>query len=209
MSPFQKIVRDPALWTLIAINILFIYEFRDDPKHYTTIIWMYWCQSVLLGLFTFAQMLSLNKNLPEKSTPVNGDAVNIKKARGCMPFFFLFHYGMFHLVYFVFLLVDFRVTNLNFSLLKWSLAGIILNQLIIFIQHKTKNAETVQSMGWLFFVPYLRIVPMHLTILLPRFMGWQPAILFLILKTVFDIIGHIITTPYYWNNKADKPEKFI
>jgi hypothetical protein len=57
----------------------------------------------------------------------------------------------------------------------------------------------------MFFTPYLRIVPMHLTILLPKFLGWTPGLTFLILKTIFDVVGHLVTTKYYWN-KEEKIE---
>jgi len=37
-------------------------------------------------------------------------------------------------------------------------------------------------------------------------LDWQPGLTFLILKTVFDLIGHLATTPYYWKDKAPEPE---
>ena len=206
MSPLQKIARDPAFWTLILLNVFFIYEYKDDPKQYTSIIWLYWCQSVLIGVFNFLDMLTL-KNADVSNMNINGKPATVRQAKGCLPFFFLFHYGIFHLVYFVFLLVDFKLSDTNFTYMKLALGGILLQQAIHFIQNKTIYSNDPRNIGTLFFTPYLRIVPMHLTILLPKFLGWTPALTFLILKTLLDVTGHLVTTRYYWSKEERKPEE--
>jgi len=208
MSPLQKILRDPAMWSLIALNLLFIYEYKDDPRQYTSIIWLYWCQSVLIGVFNFFDMITL-KNVDVSDMSFNGKPATVKEAKGCLPLFFLFHYGIFHIVYFVFLLVDFRLSDTNFTYLKWALGGVLLQQVIHFTQNKIKYSSLPRNIGSMFFIPYLRIVPMHLTILLPKFLGWTPALTFLILKTVFDVLGQLITTRYYWSKEELKPEGYI
>jgi hypothetical protein len=116
---------------------------------------------------------------------------------------------MFHVGYFIFLLVDFKLSDTNFNYLKWALGGVLLQQVIHFTQNKIKYSSLPQNIGRMFFTPYLRIVPMHLTILLPKFLGWTPALTFLILKTVFDVLGQLITTKYYWSNEEVKPEGYI
>jgi len=207
MSTLQKILRDPAMWSLIVLNLLFIYEYKDDPRQYTSIIWLYWCQSVLIGIFNFLDMITL-KNIDVSEMNISGRPANSKQAKGCLPMFFLFHYGMFHIGYFIFLLVDFKLSDTNFTYLKWALCGVLLQQVIYFTQSKIKYSNQPRNIGTMFFIPYLRIVPMHLTILLPKFLGWAPALTFLILKTVFDMLGQLITTRYYWS-KEPKPEGYI
>ena len=197
MSPVQKIIRDPSFWALIFLNMFFIYQYKEDSIQYTTIIWLYWCQSVLLGIFNFFDMLTL-KNASVENMTINGKPATVSQAKGCLPVFFLFHYGIFHLVYFIFLVVDLNLSHADFSVLKWALLVLIINQVIYFVQNKTIYANVSRNIGTLFFTPYLRIVPMHLTILLPKFLGWTPALTFLILKAIFDVIGHLITTRYYW-----------
>lgn len=210
MSPLQKILRDPSLWTLILLNLLFIYEYRDDPSQYTTIIWLYWWQSVLIGVFNFFDMLTLKpKNIDVQNMTINGRPATAVQAKGCLPLFFLFHYGMFHFVYLIFLAIDFRLTDTNFNYFLWALGGVLLQQVIHFTQIKIKYAGTPRKIATLFFTPYLRIVPMHLTILLPKFLGWTPGLTFLILKTAFDVIGHLITTRYYWNKEETQPQGYI
>lgn len=197
MSPVQKIIRDPSFWALIFLNVFLIYQYKEDSIQYTTIIWLYWCQSVLLGIFNFFDMLTL-KNASVENMTINGKPATVSQAKGCLPVFFLFHYGIFHLVYFIFLVVDLNLSHADFSVLKWALLVLIINQVIYFVQNKTIYANVSRNIGTLFFTPYLRIVPMHLTILLPKFLGWTPALTFLILKAIFDVIGHLITTRYYW-----------
>lgn len=208
MSPLQKILRDPSLWTLILLNLLFIYEFRDDPKQYTSIIWLYWVQSVMIGAFNFFDMITLNK-VDVSNFKIDNRPATVKQAKGCLPIFFLFHYGIFHIVYFVFLLVDFKLSDTNFTYMKWAIGGILLQQIIQFTQNKIRYLETPRSISTMFFIPYLRIVPMHLTILLPKFIGYTPGITFLVLKTVFDVIGYLITTRYFWHKEEKREEGFI
>jgi hypothetical protein len=208
MPPFQKIVRDPAMWSLILLNLLFIYEFKDDPRQYTSIIWLYWCQSVLIGVFNFLDMITL-KNIDVSDINISGKPATSKQAKGCLPLFFLFHYSMFHVGYFIFLLVDFKLSDTNFSYLKWALGGVFLQQVIHFTQNKIKYAHQPGNISRMFFTPYLRIVPMHLTILLPKFLGWTPALTFLILKTIFDVLGQLMTTRYYWDKEKVKREGYI
>jgi hypothetical protein len=89
MSSLQKILRDPAMWSLILLNLLFIYEFKDDPRQYTSIIWLYWCQSVLIGVFNFFDMITL-KNVDVSDMTFNNKPATTKQAKGSLPFFFSF-----------------------------------------------------------------------------------------------------------------------
>ncbi len=61
VKPLLKVLKDPSIYALIAFNIFFIYKYKDDPGKYTTIIWLYWCQSVLIGLFKFFKYVPLKK----------------------------------------------------------------------------------------------------------------------------------------------------
>ena len=206
MRSIQKIIRDPAFWALVGFNLLLIIQYRQDVKEYTTIIWLYWCQSVLIGFFNFLDMLTLKlENISIENMTINDMPATPKQAKGCLPWFFLFHYGGFHIGYMIFLLVDFHITDINFNSFKWSLLALAISYIFFFIQNKIRYSHVKRRIGAMFFTPYLRIVPMHLTILLPKFLHWEPALTFLIFKMGMDIIGHLITTPYYWKNEV-RPE---
>lgn len=47
-------------------------------------------------------------------------------------------------------------------------------------------------LGTLMFYPYLRIIPMHLTIIFGSMMGEGKVVLFMILKTVSDAAMHMV-----------------
>lgn len=206
MRPLRKIITDPALYALIFLNIYFIYEYKDDPLKYTTIIWVFWCQSVLIGVFNFIELLT-TKTVDAKGFTINDKPADPQKSRGCYSFFFLFHYQFFHLAYFIFLLIQLGISNIDSSFLKYALLAITLNLVIAFIRHKQDYKNHPPRLGTMFFSPYLRIIPMHFMILLPAFLDLKPSLVFLILKAVFDVIGHLITTKWYWVNEKPKPEE--
>ena len=68
-------------------------------------------QSVIIGLFNFIDLLTI-KNYDAANFKLN-DAPVTEKNKGCMAWFFLLHFGFFHLVYGIFLLVDFGFLNVD------------------------------------------------------------------------------------------------
>jgi hypothetical protein len=195
---FTKIIRDPAFWSLLIFNIAIIVMYHNDNAQYATIIWLYWWQSIIIGVFNFLDMRSIPvENISVKDLKIDGSPATPEQAKGCLPWFFAFHYGVFHLVYFVFLLVQFR----SVYSYKYALLGMIITYAIYYYQNKKKYRHAVRNIGTMFFMPYLRVVPMHLAILAPQFLKTTPALVFLVLKLLMDVIGHILTTPYYWQNK--------
>ena len=92
--------------------------------------------------------------------------------------------------------------------MKWALLALAISYTFYFIQNKIKYSHVKRSLGTMFFTPYIRIIPMHLTILLPKFFHIQPALTFLVLKMAMDIIGHLMTTPYYWKNDTKPGEGY-
>jgi hypothetical protein len=210
MRSLQKILRDPALWALVGFNLVLIIQYQNDVREYTTIIWLYWCQSVLLGAFTFLDMLTMKaENISVENMTVNNQPATPEKAKGCLPWFFLIHYGGFHFGYMIFIFIDFHITDIDFSSFKWSLLALAISYVFFFIQNKIRYSHIKRNIGTMFFMPYLRIVPMHLTILLPKFLHWTPALTFLILKMAMDVIGHLVTTPYYWKHEKQPVGGYI
>lgn len=208
MFPIQKILRDPAFWSLLLMNLLLIWYYNGPHGQYTTIVWIYWCQSVLLGVFNFFDMLSL-KNPSVDNMSYNGRPMTTGQAKGCLPIFFIIHYGIFHIAYMVFLYGEFGFSGLDIDMLKVALTALFVNQIMLFIQSKTVYAKIPRNIGIMFAVPYIRIVPMHLTVLLPAFLGWEPMLTFLGLKTVLDIASHLISTKYYWTGKSAEQGTYI
>ncbi len=187
----KRIFSDPGFWFLLLINSYLIYYYLQSPGEFNTIVWIYWLQSVLIGFFTFFQLLMV-KNPDEKSMSMNNQPVT-KSSMGCAAIFFLFHYGFFHFVYAIFLLVSFsKGTNIKVVLIT---AGIFLVESTWQLLRRKKTAPgQKENVGKMFFIPYLRIIPMHLMILLPAFLDIGVSLVFLILKTVADIGMYIATS---------------
>jgi len=156
------------------------------------VLWLYWFQSVVIGLFT-AIKIFLSKEKTEMI--VNGTK---KQVGGVLAgLFFIFHYGFFHLVYFIFLSVFtaryffIYKTPLTFSNILFfsiSIVFLFVNHLISFIISRKKDSN--KSITRLMFFPYARIMPMHLIIIFGLALGSFALPFFLILKTIADVVMH-------------------
>lgn len=180
---------DPSLYALLAMNVFLIYHYRQQPDSIHSIIALYWVQSVLIGLFNFLDILTLQK-VKEGSWKMNDQKSDSK---GCAAFFFLFHYGFFHIGYLIFL----AFTGIELKKIDWKFMAlafwiILASQALTFVQHKIRYRNVPGNIGQMFFLPYLRIVPMHLTILVPAFFHISGYMVFLVLKTVFDLIFQVV-----------------
>jgi len=186
----KKYFSNPYFLLLLAGNLYCIWYFKIHSNGFTTVIWIYWIQSVIIGFFNFIDLLTI-KNYDTGDTKLNGQPIT-EKNKGCLPWFFLMHYGLFHFVYGIFLLVKFSLLNVDKSFLLIGVAAFLAESLAGFIRRKVAEQELMFNIGSLFFLPYLRIVPMHLVILVPAFLGIQPSIIFLLLKTLADIFSFIL-----------------
>lgn len=194
----KKIFSNPSLLFLLAGNLYCIWYFQNHPDGFATVVWIYWFQSIIIGLFNFLFLLTV-KNFDTSNFTMNDKPVKAEN-KGCMAWFFLVHYGFFHLGYAVFLLVDFGVRSLDIQLLWIGVVAFFLESIMNFIRQKQMEKRVSFQISTLFFMPYLRIVPMHLMILLPAFFGWQPSMLFLVLKMAADFLSFILLQKQYGNS---------
>ena len=192
----KRILFDPAFLFLVAINLYCIWYYQNNPDEFNTIVFLYWGQSVLIGLFNFVDMLTV-KNVIPGSIEINDTPVNdSSRSKGCTATFFLVHYGFFHLAYGIFILVYTKL-KIDFHFVLIGLAAFCLNLILQFARHKQWQATHPVNLGSMFFLPYLRIIPMHLMILGPIFLHWQASTIFLVLKTAADVIMYIVTSPLH------------
>lgn len=196
-QPKRNPFSDPSLWFLLFSNIATIFFAIIESWNLSTIMWIYWFQSITIGFFNFIRILQL-KEFSTEGFRINGrPAQPTQRTKISTAFFFLFHYGLFHLVYLIFLLIG------PFTMAYENVSGsveskyILLSPLIFFINHlfsylynRPKDTKK-QNIGSLMFYPYARIIPMHLTIIFgSSFGGVLP--LFLVLKTFADGIMHVV-----------------
>lgn len=199
---------DLTFWSLLITNIITIFIALVEKWNLSVVIWIYWSQSVIIGLFTFFRIIALKKpvNLKKKAEK-NIDSKKQTELTETQLFylnkfmvapFFLFHYGAFHLVYFVFLIFMFKV-NLYYVMTILIVAALFfLNHLISFLLNLKKDNEEKKDAGELMAFAYKRIMPMHIIIIFGSFIldlcnnQFLVLLLFMALKTVADIKMHQI-----------------
>ena len=140
-------------------------------------------------LFNFIDLLTI-KNYDTASFKVNNQPLNDKN-KGCLPWFFLVHFGIFHFVYMVFIAVQLGF-GVNAGFLLIGVAAFLLESLSSFIRRKQAEEQMKFNIGTIFFLPYLRVIPMHLMIMGSVFLSVQPSVIFLVLKTVADILSFML-----------------
>lgn len=194
----KRLLSDPSFWSITIMNIFFIFYYSNNPNGLGTIIMLFYIQSVVIGIFNFLSLLTLQKTVTNSFT-VNDQPGNRK---GCAAFFFLFHYGLFHVVYLVFIFIGpVKIQNLDFKFIMLSFWIILFSEGYHFIKTLKRSKEEEANIGIMFFLPYARIVPMHLLILAPTFLKISPSIVFLVLKMLADIIMYYINQNLIFSKK--------
>jgi len=198
VDSFQK---DSSAKVLVLSNLITIVLAVVFSWSIMIILWSYWLQSIIIGFFNFFKILTL-KEFSTDGYKSNGREVPATTGTKIgTAFFFAFHYGMFHLIYSFFLLgFSFASSGISFEEIGFVfLSGIIffVNHLFSFLYFKSKPQKK-QNIGAVMFFPYLRIIPMHTTIIFGGmflFTGIGSAfvlVLFLSLKTIADLAMHSI-----------------
>jgi uncharacterized protein DUF6498 len=152
----------------------------------------------MLGFFNFLDMLTVRKVMPSLPPPDGQHSIDELSQNGSTrpgAFFFLFHYGFFHFVYLFFIASMKPSGPFQMQLFKYFLLAFLAGQIITFVQHKIQQRKQATNMGVMLFTPYLRIIPMHLTILLPSFLHIGNMGIFLILKAFADVVMYVVTKP--------------
>ena len=185
---------DWSALTLIATNLLTIVVAVYQKWNLGTVMWIYWGQSVTIGIFNFIRMWTL-KNFTTDGLKMNDQPVAPTAAsKRSVSIFFLFHYGFFHLGYALFLGTMDRPSHDDAWLVLTCTAGFFANHLFSYIYNKDDDAKRKLNIGTLMFFPYARIIPLHIAIIAGVAFSksaWA-LVLFLSLKTVADLIMHAV-----------------
>lgn len=158
------------------------------------LLWVYWGQSVIIGLFNFLRMISLRQFSAEGVTSNGRPVMPTRATQRGMAFFFLFHYGFFHFVYMIFLFGLAAEGLANLGAIGLCLGSFLVNHGFSFRYNLVSDRRKVRHIGSLMFFPYARILPMHLTIIFGSALPWNRGVLllFLCLKTAADVIMHAV-----------------
>jgi len=189
--------------SLLFSNLLVILFAVIDKLSAADVLWIYWSQSVIIGIFNAVEILSLKEFSTAGFRQGGKPVLPTKAAKYSTAVFFLFHFGFFHFVYAVFLGVFSHFagpgpTGRGRGFIFYSAAIFLARYLVDFITSRNVERRDIPDLGRMMFAPYVRIIPMHLTIILGAFIGIAGSfsagadlavlVLFTGIKTVVDLI---------------------
>jgi hypothetical protein len=183
---------DLSFWALFASNLIVIAWALKEGWPLAIIMWIYWCQSVFIGIFWFFKILTL-KEFSTKGVEINGRPAKPTKAtKSKTAIYFIIFYGFFHVLYVDVLIDEFKSVPIFPILVP---AGMfLLYQAFSFFYNKKWKAKVKPNIGTLAMFPFARILPFHITmaIALSEWGKNQTLALFLSLKLLADLIMHIV-----------------
>lgn len=165
LPPASSEVRREQIVTAVA-NVALLVLALWLGWTFAALIWPYWIQSVAIGAFNAHRMSQLRR-FSTDGLKINGKPVPATdRSKNRVTAFFCLHYGLFHLVYLVFLFAKAPSAAGEWP---WIVGGGLAFVIIQAFAHRRVLAEDAQgcpNLGHMMFLPYLRILPIHLTILL-------------------------------------------
>ena len=180
----------PSIKTLLLANVITIIWAVVSRWDVATIVWIYWFQSVVIGIFQAKKMLDLKTFLTEGLKINNQPVSPTDKSKKNVVSFFVLHYGFFHFVYFIFLAQVSK--DVIWIAVVYSGAIFFFNHLYSYLSNKNVDRNKVKNIGQMMFYPYYRIFPIHFIILFGLFAINHPItlIIFMSMKTVADVYMH-------------------
>lgn len=161
----------------VAVIILAIWQ----NWSFGNMLWIYWYQSVIIGIFHFFRLLffkgQFEPTLLRLNDPkVDGSLRELPLSVGWgsnifVALFFALHYGFFHYGYASFLILMPNETFLSILTKIWPAVLIFtINHLLSLFLNLVNDKNDSKSMAELFAEPYKRIMPMHLIIMIYGFL---------------------------------------
>jgi hypothetical protein len=202
---------DIPLLFLLLVNAATIVLALTEGWDLGVLLFVYWSQSVIIGFFTAIRILTLRSDQIvwegrfAEGYPVQEVKPAFDLGKVLIAGFFVVHYGLFHWGYYTFL-TDLGFINMDTILgnadILLACGLFFINHLISFLYYRKKDQIGPENLKNLFLTPYVRIIPMHVTIIIGGFASFFLAILgidatgavlilFLSLKTYVDIRMHI------------------
>jgi hypothetical protein len=193
---YKDLLHDWSFWLLLVINLVSMFWALIAHWNLIAIMWMYWFQSVEIGMFNFFRIMDLKEFSVEGFTINDRPAQATEGTKYFTAVFFAVHYGFFHFGYAHFLLSDGFEKRFGGSPSSQEMNSIMITAGLFFIAHlfsylyNAPKDTAKQNIGKLMGYPYTRIIPMHFTIIFGSFIG-AALPLFLILKTAADCYMHL------------------
>jgi hypothetical protein len=188
-------VHDASVWSLVAANAFAAAVAWWAGMSLRELMLVYWMQSVIIGLSFFLRMLSLRAFSTAGTTMNDQPLAETPASKRKVAFFFALHYGFFHAVYLVFVLADRRDGGALGAPLALALCALafLVNHAYSLAHNIAADRRGKPNLGSMMFLPYARILPMHLTIIFGGLLGGSALAwwLFTGLKTAADVVMHV------------------
>ena len=168
---------------------------------------LYWCQSVIIGGFNFLRMMRLRQFTTQGMTSNDEPVPETAEGKRSTAIFFAIHYGFFHLGYLVFISImsfddqsdstfdgPWEPTGYDWLWLLVGVVSFLAGHWYSFRKNVVADLAGRPNLGTMMFLPYARIIPMHLTIIFGFWMGSNRGalLLFMLLKTAADFLMHVV-----------------
>lgn len=206
-------MRDRAIPGILAANAITLAVALWQQWPATMLLWPYWAQSLVIGWFARRRLLALERFSTEGFT-INDQAVEPTPAtRQRVANFFAIHYGGFHFGYLVFLLAitfdgRFGRAPAGLDWLLFAALGVAFwhSHRASHRRHVAADLAGERNIGTLMFLPYARVFPMHLAIIVGSMLGGGGAavVFFTALKTAADVLMHVVE--HRWLQAGAKPD---
>ena len=186
---------DGSVWSLILVNLAvlgFAAAGRWDARE---LMLAYWAQSVIIGIANVFRILSLERFSTENFTINDAPVEPTPATKVKVASFFALHYGVFHAGYLMFLVLGDQ-NPVSLGLWFWmGAAAFAINHFWSYRYNIEMDRQGTPNIGTLMATPYIRIVPMHLTIILGGMLAAGSSgtlLLFGGLKTAADVGMHLV-----------------
>lgn len=191
--------RGHSLVSLIGANLIAIVLALIEGWNLAELMIVYWFQSVVIGVFSARRILDL-KSFSTEGLTMNGSPVRESaEAKKKIAAFFVLHYGAFHIAYLFFIATKNSAVSVNLFFLLICIAVFVLNHWYSYVENRASDASRKPNIGTIMFFPYLRVIPMHLTIVAGGAVGGDTSgllLVFLALKMIADALMHHVEHHY-------------
>lgn len=213
LSEFKFTATTISLIVMNLIPLIGLFWFGWDAG---TIVFLYWLENVVIGVLNIPKIFACGRAFSSTPDgPTGGDKVqtfseaNRGEPLGGLIFlsvFFSFHYGMFCFGHYLFLKSTYKslpgfegIFSALFSpVLFWSLLGLTLSHAIsMLVNFYGKREYETRTPNTQMFMPYSRIVLLHIVIILSGFValatgqGLATLLLLVLFKIGFDLAAHV------------------
>lgn len=197
----KEMLYDRSLWGLTISNIASLIIAIIQDWSFFELLWIFWAQSIIIGAINFHRIRSL-KDFVTTGLVINGRSRQpTEETKKEVANFFLMHYGLFHVVYCIFLSAMFplyTVDPLHLLFMLLCALGFFKAHRFSFLHNMNRDFKNkAPNISLLLFYPYLRVVPMHISIIVGAIMiekgtNADALLLFGVLKILSDTGMHII-----------------